>query len=125
MPADAALAGRRILVVEDEYFLAEELRCALTAGGVTVLGPVPSVRAALDLIDRGEAPDAAMLDVSLGGDAAYPIADALTARGLPFLFTTGYDRSSMPARYAAVRRLEKPVELPLLMRELGRLLGGA
>ncbi|MGU3362955.1 response regulator [Methylobacterium sp. M6A4_1b] len=83
------LSGRRVLVVEDEYFLADELDQALEEAGATVLGPAPSVRAALDLLESGPAPDVATVDVNLGGEMAYPVAEALLARGVPFLFTTG------------------------------------
>jgi CheY-like chemotaxis protein len=119
-----ALAGRRVLLVEDEYFLADELDSALTDAGAKVLGPVASVRAALDLLHHEPAPDVAMLDVSLSGEMVYPVADALASRGVPFLFATGYDRVALPERYAAMRRLEKPVDVSAVLRELGRLLGG-
>ena len=118
-------AGRRVLLVEDEYFLAEELNGALTDAGAQVLGPVPSVRAALDLLARGAAPEVAMLDVSLSGEMVYPVADALLSRGVPFLFATGYDQAALPERYAAVRRLEKPIDASAALREVARLFGGA
>lgn len=117
-----ALAGRRVLVIEDEYFLADALDRALRAVEATVLGPLPSVRAALDLLENEAAPDAAVLDVNLGGEMAHPVADALQARRVPFLFTTGYDRASLPRRHAAVRHLEKPVETAAVLQELRRLL---
>ena len=119
---DPLLAGRRVLVVEDEYFLADELDQALQAAGVTVVGPTSSIEAALDLLDDAVPPDLATVDVNLGGEMAYPVADALLARGVPFLFTTGYDQASLPERHAAIRRLEKPVEARVVVRELGRLL---
>ncbi len=58
--------------------------------GVDVLGPVPSVAAALALLAAGTPPDAAILDVKLGGEMAFPVAEALRARSIPFMFTTGY-----------------------------------
>ena len=120
MPENA-LSGRRVLVAEDEYYLADELDRALREAGAVVLGPVPSVEAALDLVAGEAPPDAAVLDVNLGGAMVYPVADALVARGAPFLFTTGYDQASLPARYAGVRRLEKPVEAAAILRALRRL----
>lgn len=116
------LSGRRVMVVEDEYFLADELNQTLTDAGVRVLGPVPSVQAALNLLKADDAPDAAVLDVNLGGTMAFPVADALQARSVPFLFSTGYDQAALPERHADVRRLEKPLEAAVLLRELGRLL---
>ena len=117
-----ALAGRRVLVVEDEYFLADELRQALADAGATVVGPVPSVEGALDLLRNEAHPDAAVLDVNLGGEVGFPVADALADRGVPFLFTSGYDGATAPTRHTAVRWLEKPVEVAATLRALGRLL---
>ncbi len=124
MPDDA-VSGRRVLIVEDEYFLADELHRALTAAGADVLGPVPSVEAALELLKGGRMPEAAILDVNLGGVLAFPVADALAERGVPFVFTTGYDQAALPERHAAVHRLEKPVEPSVTLRELRRLLSRA
>jgi hypothetical protein len=64
-----------------------------------------------------------MLDVSLGGEMVFSVADALMSRGVPFVFTTGYDRSVFPERYAAMPRLEKPVDPSAILLELARLLG--
>lgn len=119
---DGSLVGRRVLAVEDEYFLADELARALRGAGALVLGPLPSVKAALDLLER-EVPDVAVLDVNLGGERADPVADALQARGIPFMFTTGYDQSALPERYAAVRHAEKPVDVRIILGEVGHLLG--
>lgn len=119
---DGALADRRVLTVEDEYFIAQELEEALRKAGVTVLGPASSVRAALALLDGGIQPEAAVLDINVAGEMVYPVADRLAARGIPFLFTTGYDRLALPERYARVRRLEKPFEPFEVLRALRQLL---
>jgi len=108
--AATSLAGRRLLIVEDEFYLAQDLAQDLSARGATVIGPVPTVDDALDLIEDTDQIDGAMLDLNLQGELAYPVADALIARGVPFVFTTGYDASSIPSRYAAVARCEKPVD---------------
>ena len=120
MPDDI-LAGRRVLVVEDEYFLADELDHALRASGATVAGPVSTVEAALALLADFVLPDLATVDVNLGGEMAYPVADALVAHGVPFLFTTGYDQASLPHRYASAPRMEKPFDTRKVLQELGRL----
>jgi CheY-like chemotaxis protein len=122
MMPDGALARRRVLTVEDEYFIAGELEEALRKAGATVLGPASSVGAALALLDGDALPEAAVLDVNLSGEMVYPVADRLTAWGIPFLFTTGYDRSALPERYARVRRLEKPFEPRDVLRALRQLL---
>lgn len=106
-----ALAGRRVLVVEDEYFIAEEIKQTFEASGAEVLGPVSTVQAALGLLDQTPELDGAVLDLNLRGEMAYPVADALIARGVPFVFATGYDAVYIPARYRAVTRCEKPVEV--------------
>ena len=119
------LADRAVLVVEDDYFIADEMRRALEDGGARVLGPVGDVEDALALIVGAARIDAAVLDVNLHDGTVSPVADALAERGVPFVFTTGYDRAALPERHAAVRRLEKPVAPSAVLREVGRLLGAA
>ena len=108
---DVSLQGRRVLVVEDEYLIAEDLREQLLSCGAEVLGPVASVNDALALLEDGAAPDLAILDIGLGGEKVYPVADALRVRGIPFVFATGYDAWIIPDGYADVPRTEKPVAL--------------
>lgn len=112
------LAGRRVLVVEDDYMIADELCRHLEDAGADVLGPVPDVATALELLAAEGALDGAVLDVNLGGEMAWPVADTLLARGVPFLFATGYDASVIPAAYAGVRRCEKPAEPARVVRAL-------
>ena len=104
------LSGRRILLVEDEYMIAEDLQQALEAIGAEVVGPAPTVADAMGLLDTAEI-DLAILDVNLGGEYVWPLADALQARGVRFVFATGYDQSAMPARFCEVRRCEKPIDI--------------
>jgi CheY-like chemotaxis protein len=106
---NATLAGRFVLVVEDEYFVADEMRRAFEKAGAKVLGPVAQVEHALRLIAAADRIDAAVLDIRLFDGDVYPVADALQARGVPFVFATGYERSAIPERYANVRVLQKPV----------------
>ena len=82
------LAGRSILVVEDEMLVLMNIENALTDLGCTATS-VGTTDAALKLLD-GASFDAAMLDINLGGEKSYPIADALALRGIPFVFSTGY-----------------------------------
>lgn len=119
---DLALAvrGRRILVVEDEYVMAKDLQHELEDAGAEVLGPVPSVADALALLATDVRPDAAVLDVNLGGELVFPVAEALRERGVPFLFATGYDRWALPATYAEVPRCEKPFDVGRCLRTLFR-----
>jgi len=100
----------RILVVEDEYFLADDMTRSLSGSGVDVVGPVATVKAALDLLAEETAVDGAVLDINLRGEMVYPVADLLLERGVPFVFSTGYDEHVVPRRYSEVRRCEKPVD---------------
>lgn len=76
-----------------------------------VLGPVATVADALALIDRVPEMDGAVLDVNLGREVAYPVADALMARGIPFLFATANDRARLPERFAHVQVCQKPFDV--------------
>ncbi|MBW6527669.1 response regulator [Sphingomonas sp. RHCKR7] len=115
------LAGRRILVVEDEYFIASDLRRALGAEQAVVIGPVSSLAAGLELAER-DGIDAALLDVNLEGDSSLAIADRLAARGVPFVFVTGYDDWALPDAYRHVRRVPKPFAVPTVLDALDQLL---
>ena len=105
-----ALAGRRLLLVEDEYLIAADLVRELLAGGAEVVGPVGSVDDALNLLDEAGRLDGAVLDLNLQGEMAFPVAGALMNAKVPFVFTTGYDQAAIPACYAHVTRCEKPVD---------------
>ena len=88
----SALRGRRILVIEDEYMAAEDLRRDLEKVGAMVVGPVPSVTDALKVLAQDEAIDGAILDVNIRGEKAYPVTDALRERHIPFVLATGYEQ---------------------------------
>jgi CheY-like chemotaxis protein len=126
MPDDAGLlAGRRVLVVEDEYIIAMELNRWLQEAGIEVVGPVPSVEQALDLIEDESALDAAVLDINLGaGETVYPVADRLGALGVPFLFATGEVRVRNDPGYGGRPRLDKPIIAPELLRAIESLVSG-
>jgi len=115
-----ALRGRRVLVVEDEYIVATDLARALNDRGVEVIGPAGSIEDALDLLGAEGRIDGAVLDINLRGERAYPIADALRERKVPFIFATCYDVWSIPEAYAEVPRIEKPVDTRALARLLSR-----
>jgi len=116
------LVGRRLLVVEDEYMIATDLARSLEGLGVEVIGPVGSVEDALELVESdGDRLDGAVLDINLRGERVYPVADALVARGVPFVFTTGYDALVIPDAHAGAPRCEKPVDKMQLLRSLSGL----
>ena len=101
------LAGRRILLVEDELLIAMTVEVVLRDEGCAIVGPIARVEPALKAA-REETLDAAILDVNLAGDRIDPIAQALAERKIPFVFTTGYDRSMLPAKHANRPTLAKP-----------------
>lgn len=102
-----ALAYCRVLIVEDEYFLADDMAHAIQALGLHVVGPVPTIAEALAIV-ADEPVDAAVLDINLKGELVYPVADALREQGVPFVFATGYDAAAVPEAYRDVPRWEKP-----------------
>jgi DNA-binding NtrC family response regulator len=114
-------SGRRILLVEDEIFVVWLLEDMLADLGCAVVGPASSVNQALAIIDA-EAIDAAVLDINLNGQMSYPIADALGARGVPFVLSTGYDRDTLPDNYRTFPVLQKPIQRSELSDTLAKLL---
>jgi CheY-like chemotaxis protein len=112
------LEGKRILLVEDEYFIVDDLARAFRAAGAVVLGPVATVSEALMLVVASGALDGAVLDINLQGEPVYPVADALVTRGVPFIFSTGYDRETIPSRFDGYMRCEKPVSPERVVKAL-------
>lgn len=104
------LKGLRLLVVEDEALVAMLIEDILLDLDCVVVGPVGTVAQALALL-RQEEIDGALLDVNLGGgERSYPIADALVARNVPFIFVTGYGEAGVDGRYAPATVLQKPFD---------------
>lgn len=102
-----SLAALRILVIEDEYFLADDVASELEACGATVLGPIAAADEAASAIDDAR-PDCALLDLNLGGEMAFALARRLRARNVPFLLATGYGPEVLPRDLAGIPRIEKP-----------------
>lgn len=112
------VAGRRLLVVEDDYVIASDLASWLEDQGAEVLGPVPSVADAIALLEANSVPDAAVLDINLGDEQVFPVADVLQAANVPFVFLSGYDVKLIPAHYGDVPRCTKPLDRSRLLRAL-------
>src|SRR5262245_2929232 len=102
------LAGRRILVVEDEMVVAMMLEDMLADLGCEVVGVANRVAKALAMIEDGMVFDAAVLDINLHGEKSFPLAAALAARGRPFVFSTGYGQRGVPDEFRRVPLVEKP-----------------
>lgn len=113
-----ALTHCRILVVEDEYMIARDLLMELEDAGAIGIGPEPSVAGALVRIRDEARIDAAVLDVNLCGESAFPVADALIARSVPFIFASGYEDDEMTRRYPGVVNCAKPFIFRSLKRSL-------
>jgi CheY-like chemotaxis protein len=110
------IAGKpRVLLVEDEALVAMMIQECLAEFGYQVVGPIASATEAVAKAKEGHF-DAAVLDINLGDGAAYPIADVLMARGVPFVFVTGYDADSVESRFRNVPVLQKPIERDVLKR---------
>ncbi len=99
--------GLRILIVEDEMLVAMLLEDMLTSLGCRVIGPASSVASALKLVDS-ERLEAAVLDVNLGSEMVYPVADVLEAARIPYVFITGYGRTGLSGAYRDHATIQKP-----------------
>ncbi|MCB0311017.1 MAG: response regulator, partial [Bdellovibrionales bacterium] len=101
-------AAKNILLVEDEIIIALDLKRILEEAGYNVIGPVSKVHDALEIIESQKI-DAAFLDVNLGEEKGFPIAQLLKERSLPFVFTTGYGSDDIPSEFSGVPHAIKPV----------------
>jgi CheY-like chemotaxis protein len=118
---NSSFSGRKVLVVEDEMMVAWLLEDTLAELGCAVVGPAAGVKEALAMIDA-KAIDVAVLDVNLNGEMSYPVADALVARGVPFVFSTGYDKDRLLDGYRSFPVLQKPFHGSELSDMLAKLL---
>lgn len=110
----------RILVVDDEPLISAMTEDWLSELGHVVVGPAHSLAKALKLAE--EDLDAAIVDLALGKDLSYPLADALSARGVPFALTTGYGPDGVEAKYRTHSTLGKPFEFAAFRRVVDELL---
>jgi CheY-like chemotaxis protein len=115
----AALKGRWILIVEDDCVTAMDLAETLAAAGAQIIGPAGTIDSAFELLRRGPQLDIAVLDVELEGVDVFGVADELVKRDVPIVFTTGYERSEIPARFNRARHCEKPIGIAAIARALG------
>ena len=113
--------GRRVLIAEDEYLLASKMVEEFAKLGVETIGPASTVKRALDLVEHCGPLDAAMLDIKLRNEMIFPVADALRTRGVPFVFTTGYNQKIIPDGYKDVVRYEKPFDVAEVARVVAQI----
>jgi CheY-like chemotaxis protein len=116
----AKLAGLRVLVVEDEMMVSMLIEDMLSDLGCKVVGPASRLEEAIALVDSQEI-DCAVLDVNLGGQPIFPLADILRAKGAPFAFATGYGDAGLRDVDRGAPVLQKPFRESDLARVLGEL----
>jgi DNA-binding response OmpR family regulator len=107
---ESEFEGRRMLLIEDEYLIADDLSRVLTQHGATVIGPIPSIDAGIRAA-RTENVDIAIIDINLRGEMSYPIADQLSALNIPVVFATGYDEEVLRPDLTHLPRIQKPYKL--------------
>jgi CheY-like chemotaxis protein len=107
--AKSKLHGKSVLVAEDEYLLARDLAEELKRWGAVVVGPACTLADTERLLQSADV-DGAILDIRLGDDLVFAVADELAARKIPFVFVTGLTRAAVPERHRGVGLFEKPIE---------------
>jgi len=115
------LKGKRILIVEDSPVVGPFTADLLQELGCRVVGPAPNMAAARELIE-GEKIDAALMDVHIRGERVFPLCEALAARSVPFILTSGYADWNMSDKWRDRPRLQKPYTLGQIEEALKRLL---
>jgi CheY-like chemotaxis protein len=116
------LSGRRVLVVEDESLVAMLLETILEDMGCTPVGPAATVEEGLTLLES-EQLDAALLDVNVAGRQVFPVAEALKARGVPFVFSTGYGEGGLPDEWRGQATIQKPFTEAAVRDALAKAMG--
>lgn len=119
------LDGRRILVVEDESLVAMLIETILEDMGCQTVGPVSGVDEALQTVAADMNIDGALLDVNVAGREVFPVADALKARNVPFVFSTGYGESGLPEHWRGQLTIQKPFTEQTIREALMKALGVA
>jgi FixJ family two-component response regulator len=119
MTSSTELAGLAVLVVEDDYYLADDTQRTLEAAGALVAGPYARVAESLSRLAEGRI-DCGVLDVNLGEGPSFATARALKRQRVPFVFLTGYGREALPEDFDDVELLEKPVDSRALIDAVAR-----
>jgi CheY-like chemotaxis protein len=119
--SDEALASKRVLIVEDEFFVAIQIESALQSFGCETIGPFTRLDVAIQA-SRRERFDLAVLDINLNQTLVYPLADELSLRRIPFVFLTGYAHADLPETYRSLPRIQKPFDPRTIKRALIRAL---
>lgn len=114
---EGPLFGKRVLIVEDRYLLADDMRLLLQRAGAIIFGPVATAHEARDIL-ADEQVDGVLLDIDLHGTLGFALADNLEARGISYIFVSGFDHTALPQRHREAPYLAKPVRARRLIRLL-------
>ena len=117
------LSSRRVLLVEDEALVAMLLETILEDMGCIPVGPAATVEEGLAMVADPAPLDAALLDVNVAGHQVFPVAEALKARGVPFVFSTGYGESGLPDAWRGHATVQKPFTESAIREALMKAMG--
>ncbi len=118
----ASLSGKKVLIVEDETLISMLFEDILAELDCQVVGPALNLKQAIELARTAEM-DAAVLDVNLGGEPIFPVAEILAQRGVPLVFSSGYGATGLPVRWQSQPTLPKPFTSDEVAAVLQRLVG--
>jgi DNA-binding response OmpR family regulator len=122
MPVTKEFQGLRVLLVEDEVMICLLLEDMLQEFGCEIVGPACDLKRATDLAQGEAGIDVAILDVNLGGQLVFPVAEILAMRGVPILFASGLDADELPEPWRGHQTVQKPMGMDQLAVSLGNVL---
>src|SRR5215469_7849542 len=114
----APLRGRRILVIEDEYFLADDIARELKLLGAQIVGPVGQIEEAAIIVETDVALDGAVVDINLHNEMVFPVTRTLRLRRVPFVFASGYGMATVDPEFQDVVLWEKPLDVAAMAQGL-------
>lgn len=115
----------RVLVLEDEFIIADEIASILEDAGHTVLGPTPTIDGAMSRLAEEARPDAAIIDANIRGNSSVEVARRLRELDVPFCLCTGYRSGDLTAEFGEVAVIQKPVNPADLLATIRSLAGKA
>lgn len=121
---DRALSGYRIIILEDDYYQAEDSKQCLERAGAKVIAVTATVPDLTALLAKGRI-DAALIDINLGRSLSFDFARELAAQAIPFVFLTGYDAGMLPVDLAGSPCLSKPADTARVVSTLAGLASGS
>ena len=120
--ADAKSGGLTVLVLDDEFLIASQMAQLMENFGWTIIGPAGSLEEARTLLEENDAPDAAILDINIGGTTVFALAETLYGKGVPILFCSGYEVIEEADRFIGCAKLRKPFGVGQIFTEITALM---